>query len=123
MPIKFSRVPLRNQEGHFKRYFKYTDVLKSHYESAYERTLLELAFPLKSTADSSSVFDSLQIITEGRDEMVLVLNEFGQEIGIVTREDILEAIAGKAIADEDDEHASPRDHALEQSKTRGSTES
>ena len=123
MPIKFSRVPLRNQEGHLKRYFKYTDLLRSHYESADEKTLSEIAFPLKNIADSASVFDSLQMLTDGRDEMVLVLNEFGQEIGLVTREDILEAIAGKAIADEDDEHASPRDYALEQSKTRGSTES
>ncbi|MEO1998808.1 MAG: CBS domain-containing protein [Planctomycetaceae bacterium] len=118
LPIKFSRIPLLNQDGRAKQYLRYIDLLEAHQaDGADDRTLHELAYPLTSVVDSMKVFSALEIMTESLDKMILVTNEFGHEIGLVTVEDILEAITGKAIADEDDEHASMRDHALQQSKT------
>ena len=63
---------------------------------------------------TDNFYAALNSATVSRNQILLVANQFGQGLGIVTAEDILETIAGRAIADENDEHASPRDFALQQ---------
>ncbi len=113
-PIKFSRIPLKDDRGGVGCYLLYTDLLEAHRTGKSDQTLRELSHPLTTLADSTTVYVALNVVTESRNHMLLVINEFGQGLGVVTDEDILEAIAGRTIIDENDAHARPRDLALQQ---------
>jgi len=114
VPIEFSRIPLQDAKGNLSRYFLYTDLLEAYQAEKRDQKLREFSYPLPVVADSTTVYAALNSATVSRNQILLVANQFGQGLGIVTAEDILETIAGRAIADENDEHASPRDFALQQ---------
>ncbi len=114
VPIEFSRIPLQGAKGTLSRYLLYTDLLEAYQAEKRDQKLREFSYPLTAVPDSTTVYAALNSATESRNQVLLVTNEFGQGLGIVTAEDILEAIAGRTITDEDDAHASPRDFALRQ---------
>ena len=111
-PIEFSRIPIHGEDGRLGHYMMYTDLLESHQTGKDEERLINLALPLVSVMDSTNVYTALQRLTENRSQILLVVNEFGEAIGIVTGEDVLESIVGKPITDEDDKHTNLREHAL-----------
>ena len=114
VPIDFSRIPLQDAKGNLSRYLLYTDLLEAYQAEKRDQKLRDLSYPLPVVSDATTVYAALNSATVSRNQILLVANHFGQGLGIVTAEDILEAIAGRAIADENDEHASPRDFALRQ---------
>ncbi len=112
MPIHHSRIPLTRESHTIRTYLLYTDLLETQLEGDGEKLLTAISRPIRTVNETSPVYDAMQILIENRDKILLVVNEFGEELGIVTDEDVLEAIAGREIIDEEDEHVSLRDEAV-----------
>ena len=116
MPMHHSRIPLTRESHTIRTYLLYTDLLETQLAGDREKLLAALSRPIRTIHETSLVYDAMQILIENRDKILLVVNEFGEELGIVTDEDVLEAIAGREIIDEEDEHVSLRDEAAQQWK-------
>jgi CBS domain containing-hemolysin-like protein len=116
MPIHHSRIPLTRESNTIRTYLLYTDLLETQLTGDREKLLAALSRPIRTIHENSPVYDAMKILIENRDKILLVVNEFGEELGIVTDEDVLEAIAGREIIDEEDEHVSLRDKAAQQWK-------
>tara|TARA_B100000809_G_scaffold206838_1_gene209025 strand:+ start:1795 stop:2973 length:1179 start_codon:yes stop_codon:yes gene_type:complete len=114
MPIHHSRIPLTRESHTIRTYLLYTDLLETQLKGDGEKLLTAISRPIRTVNETSPVYGAMQILIENRDKILLVVNEFGEELGIVTDEDVLEAIAGREIIDEEDEHVSLRDEAVQQ---------
>jgi CBS domain containing-hemolysin-like protein len=116
LPINYSRIPLTRESHTIRTYLLYTDLLEKHLAGDDSTPLSELSMPIRTIDEDSPVYNAMLILLENRDKILLVVNEFGEELGVVTDEDVMEAIAGREIIDEDDEHISLRDEAIDQWK-------
>ncbi|MFP6752599.1 MAG: CNNM domain-containing protein, partial [Pirellulaceae bacterium] len=116
VPMNHTRIPLTRKSHTIRTYLLYTDLLETHMAGETNKLLAELSMPIRTIDEDSPVYDAMLILIENRDKILLVVNEFGEELGIVTDEDVLEAIAGREIIDEEDEHVSLRNKAAEQWK-------
>ncbi len=116
VPMNHTRIPLTRESHTIRTYLLYTDLLETHMAGETSKLLAELSMPIRTIDEKLPVYDAMLILIENRDKILLVVNEFGEELGIVTDEDVLEAIAGREIIDEEDEHVSLRDEAAEQWK-------
>jgi len=111
VPVDFARIPLEADDETVNSYVIYSEVLEDHI-AARDTSLVELAHTLESIVDSTPAQTAFDSMVENTHKLMLVVDEFGQTIGIVADEDLLESIVGEPIADETDLHASPRDILL-----------
>jgi CBS domain containing-hemolysin-like protein len=123
VPINHTRIPLTRQSHTIRTYLLYTDLLENHMAGETKKLLAELSMPIRTIDEDLPVYNAMLILIENRDKILLVVNEFGEELGIVTDEDVLETIAGREIIDEEDEHVSLRDKAALQWKQSQTDES
>ena len=114
VPVDFARIPLEADDETVNSYVIYSEVLEDHI-AARDTALADLAHNLESIVDSTPAQTAFDSMVENTHKLMLVVDEFGQTIGIVADEDLLESIVGEPIADETDLHASPRDILLSQS--------
>lgn len=73
--------------------------------------LRELVHPLRFVPETMPAHELLDLFIEQRSHMVAVLDEYGGFEGLVTLEDVLEALLGEEIVDETDEHSDMQEHA------------
>lgn len=97
---QFSRYPVIGEgEAPLGVVFRY-DALAAEDDSA---TVASIMKPLKVVPDSMNVENLMAQLMHERQHMCLVYDEFGSWHGLVTLEDIMEAIIGKPILDETDD--------------------
>lgn len=65
---------------------------------------------------------ALAAFLKTRHHLFIVINEARETVGLVTLEDVIEALLGRKILDEDDNHESLRDIAARKAKTNNSPE-
>ncbi|MBK95857.1 MAG: hemolysin [Planctomycetaceae bacterium] len=111
VPVDFARIPLEQADESINSYVIYSEVLEDHIAGR-DRPLTEIAHPLVSIINSTPAQTAFESMVENTHKLMLVVDEFGQTIGIVADEDLLESIVGEPIADETDLHASPRETLL-----------
>ena len=116
MPISHSRIPLTRESHTIRTYLLYSDLLETQLAGDGDKLLATISMPIRTIDETFPVYDAMLILMDNRDKILLVVNEFGEELGIVTDEDMLEAIAGREIIDEEDEHANLREKAARQWK-------
>ena len=112
IPIDFARIPLEENDK-FVSYAMYSEILEAQLASR-DIPLSEMAYPLSEVSDDKPAYEAFESMVKNTHKMMAVTDEFGQVVGIVSDEDLLEAIVGAPIADETDLHASPREHVLQQ---------
>ena len=67
-----------------------------------------------------SLQHALAAFIESRRHLFIVINEYRETVGILTLEDVMEALIGRRIVDEDDNHEDLRSIALKKAQTNNS---
>lgn len=105
----FSRFPIVDeQEKTFLGYIHKSSSYKARNDSD---KVEQYARPMRSYSDEAHLEDVLNSMLEDHNHMALVIDAFGNWVGIITLEDIIETILGKEIVDETDQVADMRLYA------------
>jgi CBS domain containing-hemolysin-like protein len=99
----FSRIPVyAKNEDDITGYVLKSDLLMAQARDEFDKSLSEFRRPFLmflDVLDASTIFDSL---IHGKNQIALVLDEYGTMQGIVTIEDVMETLIGLEIMDESD---------------------
>ncbi len=98
-PIRFARIPVYKEKvdtvtGYVARF--------DLHRAEGDKTLASLARPIEVLPEQATVGDALEIMLDKREQIALVVDEYGGTAGIVTLEDALEELLGQQIVDEAD---------------------
>jgi CBS domain containing-hemolysin-like protein len=115
----FSRIPLfRGERRHVAGYVSHREVLKAFaLDRDRNRKLGSFLRPIPVLRETTSVAGAVEDILRQREAIALVTGKRGKPVGLVTLEDLLEAILGVEITDEARTIASLRP-AVEQVRRR-----
>jgi CBS domain containing-hemolysin-like protein len=109
----FTRIPIYDQgTDDFTGFIIRGDALIAHLKDHYDTGILaDVLLPIAITPEYTPVDALFQRFIAERHHIMLVTNEFGTTVGLVTLEDIIETIFGIEILDETDHHPDLQDHA------------
>ncbi|MCK4761268.1 MAG: HlyC/CorC family transporter [Candidatus Aminicenantes bacterium] len=115
-PFDFSRIPLYDaRENSVEGIVLRRDIVNYSREKK-DATLKSLSRPAFFVPDTISTYRLLNRLIEQKIHLAVVINEFGDFIGIVTMEDAIETLLGKEIVDEYDRVADMRELARKKSR-------
>lgn len=83
-----------------------------------DKQLAELLHPIRHVPETMPGHALIRVFLKDRKHMVAVVDEYGSFEGIVTLEDVLEALLGEEIVDEHDEVVDMQAHARQQHRDR-----
>ena len=109
----FTRIPLYDKgNDDFTGFVIRGDALIAHLKDEHDTgTLADVLLPIAITPEYTPVDALFERFVAERHHIMLVTNEFGTTIGLVTLEDIIETIFGIEILDETDRHPDLQQHA------------
>ncbi len=109
----FTRIPVYDKgNDDFTGFIIRGDALLAHLKDHYDTgTLKDVILPIAITPEYTPVDTLFQRFIAERHHIMLVTNEFGTTVGLVTLEDIIETIFGIEILDETDHHPDLQHHA------------
>ncbi|MAY89409.1 MAG: hemolysin [Pseudooceanicola sp.] len=101
--LKFSRVPVYKDKSHnITGFILKDDVLEEIVEERHDKTLADLKREIPIVSADKPIPELFESFIQKREHISLVVDEFGNTIGIVTMEDIIETLLGLEIMDESD---------------------
>lgn len=99
----FSRIPIyREQRDNIVGFVRKDDILTCAAQGRQEVKLQEFHRELLTALPNTAILTILQKMNVGGYQMCLVVGEFGDTLGIVTMEDVVETMLGFEIVDETD---------------------
>ena len=109
----FTRIPVYDRgNDDFTGFIIRGEALIAHLKDDYDTgTLADVLLPIAITAQYTPVDALFERLIAERHHIMLVTNEFGTSVGLVTLEDIIETIFGIEILDESDHHPDLQHHA------------
>jgi CBS domain containing-hemolysin-like protein len=109
----FTRIPIYDKgTDDFTGFIIRGDALIAHLKDDYDTgTLADVLHPIAITPEYTPVDALFQRLIVERLQIMLVTNEFGTTVGIVTLEDVIETIFGIEIIDETDQVLDLQQHA------------
>lgn len=99
---RFSRIPLIEGLDKIEGFVLRSDVLLANASGDGDKALSELSRELPVILDKFSLLKAFNEFVDGRDHIKLVVNEYGDAVGLLSLEDILESLIGLEIVDETD---------------------
>lgn len=102
-PHSFSRIPIYRQvPGSVQGFVLYADLLMAQANGQGELPLQHFQRTIHATLDSMALSQALDDLMRKKAHLMLVVNEYGEMVGIVTQEDVFETLLGLEIIDESD---------------------
>ncbi|TDK23001.1 DUF21 domain-containing protein [Luteimonas aestuarii] len=99
----FSRIPVYSQDIDDVAGFVLRDELRqADARGEGGRSIAGLARPILTVADSMPLTGLLEFLLQKRQHIALVVGEYGDTVGLVTLEDVVETLLGDEIVDERD---------------------
>ncbi|MBN2078709.1 MAG: HlyC/CorC family transporter [Spirochaetes bacterium] len=116
--LRFSRIPLYDSgENHVTGVVLRRDIMDRIAGKKFNASLASLGAKPEFIPETMTVLKLLTWMVKERVQFAIVLNEFGDFVGIVTLEDAVETLLGMEIVDESDAVVDMRLLALEQNRT------
>ena len=114
-----SRIPVYAESPEYiTGYILRDDALEDLAEDKFGKTLKELRRDISFFHEESSLADIWEKLLKSREQMALIIDDYGCFEGILTLEDIIETIFGLEIMDEMDEVSDMQEYAKERWKKR-----
>ena len=113
-PIAFSRIPVFNKDmddilGFVHRY----DLVNKQAEDKFDTKMNEILEPIHTIKQEDSIASILDEFVRRRQQIFMVIDEFGTTTGLITLEDAIETLLGVEIVDEHDSVVDMRKLATE----------
>ena len=89
-------------------------VLEKMAEDSFDLKLKEITRPILTFSEEDSVSDIWEKLIEKKEQISVIIDEYGSMRGIVTMEDVIETMLGEEIVDETDEVVDMQEYAKEQ---------
>ena len=83
-------------------------------EDSFDLKLEEITRPILTFSEDDSVSDIWEKLIEKKEQISVIIDEYGSMRGIVTMEDVIETMLGQEIVDETDEVVDMQEYAKEQ---------
>ena len=117
--LVFSRIPLYSEnKDDITGLLLKDDLLVNLIEGKNDKPLKDIARAVNVVNENLKLPALLDYLSEKRDHMVLVVNEYGGLQGLVTLEDLFETLMGKEILDETDNISDLQEYARKKWKER-----
>ncbi|MDX1462778.1 MAG: CNNM domain-containing protein [Marinirhabdus sp.] len=102
--LRFSRIPVFKEKAHnITGFVLKDDVLEEIVEERGNKTLADIRREIAVVDAEQPIPDLFDTFIQMRMHIALVVDEFGNTIGVVTMEDIIETLLGLEIMDESDD--------------------
>lgn len=102
-PIEFSRIPIyRGRGNNITGFILKDDLLEELVADKGQKTLADIKLEIPIVNSDKAIPDLFEEFIQERRHIALVTDEFGNTIGVVTMEDIIETLLGLEIMDESD---------------------
>jgi len=112
--IKFSRIPIFEvNSDNIVGFVRKDDIYKQAAEGQLDLSLVDLKRELLTVLETKSLPELMQTMVSERVTMSLIINEYGDPLGIATMEDLVETMLGMEIVDESDSHIDMQQRARE----------
>jgi CBS domain containing-hemolysin-like protein len=110
----YSRIPVYADSPEFVTgYIMRYDVLENLAEDKFDTRLKAIKRPIAAFHEETSVSDIWESLLKTRDQIALIIDDYGCFQGIITLEDIIETILGMEIIDENDTITDMQQYARE----------
>ena len=120
--FKFSRIPIyQDDDDDIVGFVRKDDIYKEIAEGRLDTSLASIKRDLLTVLDVKALPDVMQTMANMRISMCLVVNEYGDPLGIATMEDLIETMLGIEIVDESDIHVDMQERARELWRLRTDT--
>ncbi|MGJ8673496.1 CNNM domain-containing protein [Rubritalea sp.] len=104
MSKPFSRVPVFDKDrDHITGFVLKSDLMSAKLKNEdANKTLVDYIRPINATSSQDSIYQVFKVMTQQRQHLMLVVDEFGGMEGVVSMEDVVETLLGMEIVDEGD---------------------
>ncbi|MDP8222756.1 MAG: hemolysin family protein [Candidatus Lernaella stagnicola] len=111
--LDFSRLPVTTEEGpdHIRGIVLRRDLANAFLQGEHDKRVSDLQFKPKFVPESMRGHQLLRVFIQEKTHLVVVVDEYGGTMGVVTLEDVIEAMIGEEIVDEFDAHTDLREFA------------
>lgn len=121
--MRFSRIPVYQDEPeNIVGYVMRDDLLVAQARGNTDVPLSNYLRKMPTFLDNMTLSHALKEFVSGTSHIALVVNEYGTIRGILTLEDVLEALIGREIVDEDDKHVDMQKEASRKWRSRAKKE-
>jgi len=104
MPKPFSRIPVYEKDrDHITGFVLKSDIMsvKLRGEEG-SKNLTHFLRDIKAVSENDSIYDAFKTMTQEKQQLMLVVDNFGGMDGVVSMEDVVETLLGMEIVDEAD---------------------